>query len=53
MIEYLNETVETLQDEAGQTQVDVSTGLDKLVAELKKRREGIDNKDNIKIQADR
>jgi biopolymer transport protein ExbD len=42
-----------LQDEAGQQQVDVSTGLDKLLAELKKRREGLENNDNIKIQADR
>jgi biopolymer transport protein ExbD len=39
----------TLQDEAGPQPVD---NLDKLKDELKKRRETVENKENIKIQAD-
>jgi biopolymer transport protein ExbD len=39
----------TLQDEAGPQQID---NLDKLAAELKRRSETVENKENIKIQAD-
>jgi biopolymer transport protein ExbD len=42
----------SIEDASGPQQVDVSTGLDKLRDELKKRRETVDNKDNLKIQAD-
>lgn len=38
-----------LQDEAGPQQIET---LDKLAAELKKRSETVENKENIKIQAD-
>lgn len=39
----------TLQDDAGQQPID---NLDKLAAELKRRSETVENKENIKIQAD-
>lgn len=39
----------TLQDEAGPQQID---NLEQLTAELKKRSETVENKENIKIQAD-
>ncbi|HEY7314298.1 MAG TPA: biopolymer transporter ExbD [Gemmataceae bacterium] len=39
----------TLQDDAGPQQID---NLEKLAAELKKRSETVENKENIKIQAD-
>ena len=39
----------TLQDDAGPSQID---NLDKLAAELKKRQATVENKENIKIQAD-
>lgn len=41
-----------LQDDAGPQSIDVDKNLKKLLEELKKRHASVENKDNIKLQAD-